>query len=144
MLVGEHRHILDAKKRISIPAKFRKDLGTRGVLTRGLDACLFLYPEKVWDELAERLGKLPTGQATTRSFVRLMLAGAAEVEVDSLGRILIPEYLRSYAGLTRRIVLAGIFNRIELWDDEQWDAYRTRSEQDAEDIAEKLGEIGAY
>jgi MraZ protein len=144
MLVGEYHHTLDPKKRLAIPARFRKDLGGRAILTRGLDACLFLYPEKTWAELAERLAKLPSGQASTRSFVRLLLAGAAEVELDRLGRILIPEYLRSYAGLTRRTVLAGLFNRVEIWDEARWEEYRKRSEANVEEIAEKLGEIGAY
>lgn len=144
MLLGEYRHILDPKKRLSIPAKFRKDIGGRGVLTRGLDACLFLYPEKAWSELAERLAKLPTGQADTRSFVRLILAGAAEVELDSLGRILIPEYLRSYAELNKRVVVAGVFNRVEIWDEAKWQEYRQHSEQNVGEVAERLGEIGAY
>ncbi|MBI4134445.1 MAG: division/cell wall cluster transcriptional repressor MraZ [Candidatus Terrybacteria bacterium] len=144
MLVGEYRHTLDVKKRLAIPAKFRKDLGNRVVLTRGLDACLFLYPERSWMELADRLGKLPTGQAGTRSFVRLMLAGAAEAEVDRLGRILVPEYLRAYATLGRKVVLAGLFNRVEIWDEALWREYQKRSEQNASEIAEKLGEIGAY
>lgn len=144
MLVGGYRHTIDPKKRLAIPAKFRKDLGSRGVLTRGLDTCLFLYPEKTWIELADRLGKLPTGQAGTRSFLRVMLAGAAEVEVDRLGRILIPEYLRSYAGFTKRVVIAGLFNRIEIWDEARWEDYRKRHEENAEEMAEKLGEVGAF
>lgn len=144
MLVGEYRHTLDPKKRLSVPAKFRKDLGQRVVLTRGLDACLFLYSERSWQEMAEKLAKLPTGQAGTRSFVRLVLAGAAEADFDSLGRILIPEYLRAYADLGKRVVLAGLVNRVELWDEKRWEEYRSRTEQNVDEIAEKLGDIGAY
>ena len=144
MLIGEYRHTIDNKKRLAIPAKFRKEIGTRAVLTRGLDSCLFLYPEKVWKEIAQKLGDLPTGQASTRSFVRLMLAGAAEVEVDKLGRVLIPDYLKEAGGLEKRVVLAGVFNRIEIWDGDAWEAYAAQSAQSAQDIAEQLGEIGAY
>lgn len=144
MLIGEYRHNLDTKKRVSIPAKLRKDFGQRGILTRGLDACLFLYPERVWLELADRLSKLPTGQANTRSFVRLVLAGAAEAEFDRLGRILIPEHLRAYAGLSKRVVLVGLVNRIEVWNEENWAAYHKRSEENVEEVAEKLGELGAF
>ena len=144
MLVGEFHHNLDPKKRLAVPAKFRKDLGVRIVLTRGLDACLFLYSEKTWGELAERLGQLPTGQAATRSFVRLVLSGAAEAETDRLGRILIPEYLRAYAELGKRVVLAGVYNRVEIWNEERWQHYRAQSEENVDEIAEKLGTIGAY
>lgn len=144
MLIGEYRHTIDSKKRLAIPAKFRSEMGTRAVLTRGLDSCLFLYPEDTWKQIAQKLGDLPTGQASTRSFVRLMLAGAVEVEIDKLGRILIPEYLKKAGGLEKKVVLAGVFNRIELWDEDAWGAYQERSAQSAQDIAEKLGEIGAY
>lgn len=144
MFIGEYRHTIDAKKRIAIPAKFRKEIGSTAVIVRGLDACLFLYPERTWEKIASKLGELPMGQAGTRSFVRLMLAGAHEVEVDKLGRILIPEHLKEAAGLGKKVVLAGVFNRIELWNEEAWEEYRKRSEEDASEIAEKLGEIGAY
>ena len=144
MLIGEFRHTIDVKRRIAIPAKFRKDLGVRAVLTRGLDSCLFLYPEKVWSEIAGKLGALPMGKADTRSFVRLMLAGAAEVEIDKLGRMLVPEYLKEAADIKKRVVMAGVYNRIEIWDEGAWEEYRERSEQDAGEIAEKLGEVGAY
>lgn len=144
MLVGEYRHTVDPKKRIAIPAKFRKDLGAKVILTRGLDACLFLYSEKAWSELAEKLSHLPTGQSGTRSFVRLVLAGAAELDIDRLGRILVPEYLRSYADLQKRVVLTGLVNRVEIWDEKRWQEYRIKSEQNVDDLAEKLGEIGAY
>ena len=144
MLIGEYRHTIDNKRRIAIPVKFRKEVGGRAVLTRGLDSCLFLYPDRIWKGIAQKLGELPTGQASTRSFVRLMLSGAAEVEVDKLGRILVPEYLKEAGGLERKVVLAGVFNRIELWDEDAWEEYREKSAGSAQDIAEQLGEIGAY
>lgn len=142
MLIGEHKHTIDAKKRLSIPSRFRKEIGDRAVLTRGLDGCLFLFPLREWGELADKLGKLPIGQQDTRAFVRLILAGAAEVESDQLGRILVPDFLRDYAELKKTVVIAGLFNRLEIWDEEKWVAYKTNLEKNSDRIAEKLGELG--
>jgi len=144
MLIGEYIHTLDAKKRFALPAKLRKEVGKKVVITRGLDQCLFVYPEHEWTRVAESLGNLPIGQTTTRSFVRLFLAGAQEVEVDTLGRVLIPDYLKTYAGLRERVVIAGVYKKLEIWDEEKWTAYKTRIEQETDLLAEKLGEIGAY
>ena len=142
MLVGEHKHTIDPKKRLSIPARFRKEIGERAVLTRGLDNCLFLFPMKEWEQLAEKLGKLPLGQQDTRAFARLMLAGAAEVELDQLGRILVPDFLRDYAGLNKSVVVAGLFTKLEIWDEAKWNSYKANLEKNSDRIAEKLGELG--
>src|SRR5262245_5893370 len=99
MLIGEYTHTVDDKKRISLPMRFRKEIGRRVVVTHGLDNCLFLYPLKEWQKISEKLGSLGMGQADTRGFNRFMLAGAVEIEVDSIGRILIPEFLREFAAL---------------------------------------------
>lgn len=144
MLIGEYEHTIDAKKRMALPAKFRKDLGKEAVITRGLDACLFVYPMKEWERVAEALSNLPTGQATNRSFVRLFLAGAAHVETDALGRILVPDYLKKYAGLSERVTIVGVGKRLEIWDSQKWEAYRSDIEKQADLLAERLGEIGAY
>ena len=144
MLIGEYSHTIDAKKRLAVPSKLRKELGERAVLTRGLDTCLFLYPEKEWQKLTEKLGELPVGQASTRSFLRLMLAGAVEVELDQLGRILVPDYLKEYAGLKQRVVITGVYNRLEIWDEEKWGNYKGDVEKNTDMIAEKLGELGLY
>ncbi|MBI2640873.1 MAG: division/cell wall cluster transcriptional repressor MraZ [Candidatus Sungbacteria bacterium] len=144
MLIGEYKHTLDPKKRLAIPSKLRKELGERAVLTRGLDNCLFLYPMQEWQKLTEKLGQLPVGQGNTRSFLRLMLAGAVEVELDQLGRILIPDYLKNYAGLKQQTVIAGVHNRLELWDEERWESYKGEVEKNTDMIAEKLGELGLY
>lgn len=144
MLIGEHQHTIDSKKRLAVPAKLRKEIGERAVVTRGLDNCLFLYPMAEWSRLTEKLSQLPMGQQDTRSFLRLMLAGASEVELDQLGRILIPDYLKTYAGLKQRVVIAGVYNRLEIWDDEQWSAYKATVEKNTDMIAEKLGELGLY
>lgn len=144
MLIGEYNHTLDPKKRLAVPAKLRKDLGERAVLTRGLDTCLFLYPIIEFQKLTERLAQLPTGKADVRSLVRSMLAGATEVELDQLGRVLVPDYLKKYAGLQQRVVIAGVYNRIEIWDQERWENYKKESEKHTDMIAEKLGELGLY
>ena len=124
-----------------MPAKFRKELGKTAVITRGIDGCLFLYSDKEWKELAGRLAKLPLSQSNTRSFSRVMLAGAMDVSVDSAGRILIPDYLKDYAGLTKKIVVAGLYNRIELWDEEKWNKYSNDSSSNIGNIAERLKEF---
>lgn len=142
MLIGEYKHLLDPKKRLSIPVKLRKEIGDRAVLTRGLDNCLFLFPKKEWEQLADKLGKLPFGQQDTRGFVRLLLSGASEVELDQLGRILIPDFLKDYALLKKDIVVAGLFNRLEIWDKERWLSYKNNLEKNSDRIAEKLGDLG--
>ena len=143
MLIGEYRHVLDSKKRLSLPSKFRKALGKRIVVTHGLDSCLFLYPLKGWVRVAEKLRELSMGQADTRGFNRFMLAGAIDVEIDSMGRILIPDFLKEFANLKQKVVLIGVNDRLELWNDEAWDIYKKRIEKQADALAEKLGEIGA-
>jgi MraZ protein len=112
------------------------------VLTKGLDNCLFLFPQKEWEQLAEKLGKLPFGQQDSRGFARLLLSGASEVEFDQLGRILIPDFLKDYASLGKTVVITGLFNRLEIWDDERWKAYKDILEKNSDRIAEKLGELG--
>ena len=144
MFIGEYSHSIDTKKRLALPAKFRGEMGEKVVVTRGLDRCLFVYPMKVWETLAEKLGNLPVGEAATRSFTRLMLAGAVDVEVDSQGRVLLPEYLKTYAGLDREVTVAGVFNRLELWDVNEWQRYKVQAEAQSGDIAEQLGKLGVY
>lgn len=144
MLIGEYTHNLDKKKRLSIPARMRKALGEKVVLTRGLDQCLFLYPVTEWEGIASRLNQLPMGKTKTRQFVRLMLAGAMEVEIDALGRVLIPDHLKQYAGLREKVVITGISSRAEIWDADRWNAYRERVEENADELAESLGELGLY
>lgn len=142
MFIGEYKHTIDDKGRMAIPKKFRKDLAKGAVVTRGLDASLFLFPKEEWDKLAEKLANLPLGQSNSRAFARLMLAGAMDVKLDKQGRVVLPEYLRKYASLKKTSVVAGLFNRLEIWDEDKWQAYKTKVEQDAESVAEALGELG--
>jgi MraZ protein len=143
MLIGEYKHSLDQKSRVSLPSKFRGELGRRVVLTRGLDNCLFLYPVKEWQRISSRLAERGFGQADTRGFNRFLFSGAADIRVDSIGRILIPDFLKEFAGLSSEVVFAGVHNRVELWNEQAWDAYKQRIEKQGEVLAEKLGDIGA-
>jgi len=142
MLLGEFQHNLDTKGRMAIPAKFRDKLTAGAIITRGIDNCLFVFANPEWEALAAKLIALPLAQANSRAFVRLMLAGATDVEVDNQGRILVPDYLRKYAGLKKEVVVAGLYNRIELWDKAAWAAYKAKTESSSEAIAEQLGELG--
>jgi MraZ protein len=144
MLIGEYKHTLDAKKRIAVPAKLRQQLGRKVVITHGLDNCLSVYPVKEWQRVASKLAELSMGQADTRSFNRFMLAGAVETEMDAMGRILIPDFLKSYAGLQTQVVMAGVHNRMEIWDDARWTEYKERVTKQADSLAQKLGEIGVF
>jgi MraZ protein len=143
MLIGEYEHSLDEKKRVSLPKSFRAAMGKKVVMTRGLDNCLFIYPQKNWEKVASRLQELSFTQADTRGFNRFILSGAVELEVDGAGRILIPEHHKQFAGLRRSVVFAGVSDRVEVWDSSRWKTYKAHIEKDAERMAEKLGEIGA-
>jgi MraZ protein len=143
MFIGEYEHTLDEKKRVSLPKQFRTGLGKKMVMTRGLDNCLFVYSKSSWEKVAEKLQALSFAQADTRGFNRFILSGAAEVEVDTAGRILIPEHQKEFAGLKKTVVFAGVSDRVEVWDSEAWKAYKSRIEKQADSMAEKLGEIGA-
>jgi MraZ protein len=142
MLLGEFRHNLDTKGRVAIPAKFKDKLLPGAIITRGLDNCLFVFASKEWEVLAQRIIALPLAQANSRAFARLMLAGAADVELDGQGRILIPDYLRRYADLKKEVVVAGLYNRVEIWDGARWEEYKRKTEGASDEIAEKLGELG--
>jgi len=138
MFIGEYRHTFDAKNRISLPAKFRKELGGSVIVTRGLDRCLFVYPKAAWKKEAAKLATHSTGSAAGRGLSRLMLAGANEADVDSAGRILVPDYLKGFATLTVKSVIAGVNERVEIWDEAAWDTYTTQIERDADQLAEAL------
>ncbi len=142
MFIGEFQHNLDNKGRIAVPAKFKNRLTGGAIITRGLDHCLFVFSNKDWEVLAQKLIALPLAQANSRAFTRLMLAGAVDAELDKQGRILIPDYLREYACLKKQIVVAGLYNRIEIWDSENWKQYKMKTESASDEIAEKLGELG--
>ena len=143
LLIGEYGHTLDEKKRVSVPKAFRAALGKRIVMTRGLDNCIVIFSLKSWEKMAEKLQSLSFVEADSRAFNRFMLSGAVETEVDGVGRILIPDHQKEYAGLGRDVVFTGVSDRVEIWDRERWNAYKARIEKDAEQMAAKLGQIGA-
>ncbi len=142
MFLGEFEHSLDDKGRLAIPAKFRPELGQGLVLTRGLDRCLFAWPLAEWRTVAEKLGRLSLMHADARRLQRLLFAGAVDTQLDRLGRVLVPAFLRSYAGLQDAAVVAGVLNRIEIWDREQWMAERTAAEEQSAELAEHLSQLG--
>jgi MraZ protein len=141
MLIGEYRHTVDDKKRISLPAKFRKELGKKVVVTRGLDNCLFLFPHKTWEANAKEIAKLGW-KADARGFTRFMFSGASEIDIDSMGRILIPDYLKEFAGLKSPVIFAGVHDRIEIWNEKRWESYKKQIEREADSMAEKLSQVG--
>jgi MraZ protein len=142
MFIGEYAHNLDEKGRLAIPAKFRSELKKGAVVTRGLDNCLFLYTQKEWQLLADKLATLPISQSKSRAFARLMLAGAMDVTLDKQGRIILPEYLRKFASMKKKIIIAGLYNRLEIWDEQVWDRYKKYTEKDSAKIAENLEGLG--
>lgn len=142
MFIGEYHYTIDDKGRLSIPVGYRTDLSKGAVVTRGLDHTLFLYPKKQWESLAAKISALPLSQADTRAFARLMLAGAMEVSIDKSGRIMIPEYLRLYAKLNKKAVISGLYDRLEIWDEDAWNTYAAKTEATGDEIAERLGPLG--
>lgn len=142
MLIGEYTHTIDDKNRLSLPAKFRQEMGKKVVLTYGLDKCLFVYTPKEWAKISERLSGSSWMQADTRSFNRFMFGGATEAEVDTLGRILVPDFLRGYADLKTKLVLIGVKDRVEIWNEKSWTEYKKGVEGRADSLAEKLGQVG--
>jgi len=139
MLIGEYKHTIDSKKRLSLPVKFRKELGKKVIVTRGFESCLVVYPENEWKLVLDQLRALPSGRAESRKFSRAVLGGAIEVNLDKLGRILIPDYLKTYAGLKKNVAVCGLSNKLEIWDESKWEAYRKNAEQAIDKVAEDLG-----
>ncbi|OYV26682.1 MAG: division/cell wall cluster transcriptional repressor MraZ [Parcubacteria group bacterium 20-58-5] len=139
MFLGEYLHTFDTKNRISVPSKFRKDLGSVVVVTHGLDHCLYIYSRKAWEREAKSYAAEVNGIASRRGLARLFLAGSFEVEVDKAGRVLIPENLKAYASLSDKAVIAGVADRVEIWEEGAWRAYIAGIERDADAYVEALG-----
>jgi len=139
--IGEYSLTVDEKGRLSIPVKYRSSLSRGAVVTRGLDSSLFLYTEKEWKVLAEKLAGMPISKANTRAFSRLMLAGAMDVEMDKQGRIILPDYLRAFSGIRKHVVIAGLYNRLEIWDETKWMNYKKQTEKGSANIAEELDQL---
>lgn len=142
MFIGEYQHNIDEKGRLAVPSKFRIELDRGVVITRELDHCLSLYPIDEWEKRAIELSKVKTVQADPRSFIRSQLSGAMDLKLDAQGRIVLPDYLRAYAGLKKEAVITGLYNHLEIWDKETWQKYSADMESRSNEIAEKLGEAG--
>jgi MraZ protein len=144
MIIGQYTHSIDDKNRLSLPAKFRQEMGKKVVITPGLDSCLFIFTMKEWEKISERLSMSEGSmlQADNRGFNRYLLGGAVEVEIDAVGRMLLPDHLRERANLKSKVVFIGVKDRAELWDEATWTNYRQSIESKANILAEKLGQAG--
>ena len=142
MLTGEFNHSIDSKGRLIIPSKLRDSLGEHFVITKGMDGCLFLYPENEWEAFEEKLRTLPLTNKKARDFKRFFLGSAVEGEIDKQGRVLLSTSLRTYADLEKEVVLAGVLDKVEIWSKEAWDARTTDIEENIEDIASDMEELG--
>jgi MraZ protein len=143
MFIGEYLHTIDEKGRLAIPYRFRKYLKEGAVVAKGLvDKCLCLYPKEEWERLSAKLTSLPISDSKARAFARLMFSGAVEVSFDRQGRILLPNYLRQYVGLKTQAVIAGVYSRVEIWDQKAWEQYKENSEKGSEEISKHMSELG--
>lgn len=141
MFMGEYNHTVDTKGRLIVPSKFREQLGEEFVVTKGLDGCLFVYTNTEWKNIEEKFKSISMISKDTRKFARFFFAGAAAVELDKQGRILLPPVLREYAGLQKDVVLAGVLNRVEIWDAARWQE-NTYDEDEMDEIAEHMADLG--
>lgn len=142
MFIGEYSHNIDDKGRLAVPKKFQEDLKAGLVVTKGLDNCLWVYTYESWKELATKLSKLPISSTNNRAFSRLMLAGAMDVSLDKQGRVVLPDYLRDYAKLGKKVIVTGLYDRLEIWDEIAWKSYKERTEAESGEIAEQLADLG--
>ena len=138
MFMGEYHHTIDDKGRIIIPSKFRYELGDKFVITRGLENCLFIYPEKAWNLIVEKLNKLPFTKKDARNFSRFFLSGATTVEFDKQGRINITSPLITYANLKKDCIIVGVGDRLEIWSSDEWNNFFDTNKDNMSDIAENL------
>ncbi|MBP6911617.1 MAG: division/cell wall cluster transcriptional repressor MraZ [Candidatus Pacebacteria bacterium] len=142
MLIGEYTHTMDDKNRVSLPAKFRKEMGKKVILAPGLDGCVSMYTEAEWKKFSTRLSEGSVLRSDDRNFNRYIFGGAVESDVDTSGRILIPDFLKEKGGLGTKISIIGVQNRAEIWNEKKWKEFKKSVESQADTLAEKLGQIG--
>ncbi|MBP9701431.1 MAG: division/cell wall cluster transcriptional repressor MraZ [Candidatus Pacebacteria bacterium] len=142
MLIGEYIHTIDEKNRLSLPAKFRTEMGKKVVLAPGLDNCIFVFGTTEWKKITEKLSESSMLNADSRSFNRFLLGGAVEAEIDTIGRVLIPDFLKGRAKLSSKVAVVGVQTRVELWDEKAWGEYKQVVEKQADSLAEKLSQVG--
>jgi MraZ protein len=142
MFIGEFSHAVDVKGRMSMPAKFRENLGESFFITKGLDHCLFVFPESEWRLFEEKLKTLPLTNKNARAFVRMFFAGATEGSFDKQGRILVPQTLREHADIDKEVTVIGVGERIEIWSNTNWESYNDPENISYDEIAEQMAELG--
>lgn len=142
MFMGTYRHVLDAKGRMFVPAKFREELGETFIVTIGLDRCLFVFPKSTFEVYKEKLDAISLANKDAREFARFFFAGAGECEPDKQGRILIPPHLRSYAKLDKDVTVVGVSGRVEVWNTEDWDKTHSFENFSPDEFSEKMELLG--
>lgn len=142
MLTGEFNHSIDAKGRLIIPSKLRESLGEHFMITKGMDGCLFLYPDNEWKAFEEKLNTLPLTNKKARDFKRFFVGSSVDGELDKQGRVLLPSSLRTYAGLEKEVVLAGVLDKVEIWNRDAWEAHTAEVEENIDDIASDMEDLG--
>ena len=140
MLIGEYEHTIDAKGRLSMPSKLRRDMGEAFIVTKGLDGCLFAFSQEEWKNFETKLKSLPLSDKNARNFVRFFLAGATECVIDKQGRFLIPSNLREAGKLEKEAVIIGVGTRLEIWNKDIWNS--KDEEISADEIAENMTLLG--
>lgn len=142
MLIGQYQHTIDSKKRLALPVKFRGELGSKVIVTKGVENCLVVYTQKEWETTAQKLASMTATQGEARATARHFLGSAMEIDLDKLGRILIPDYLKVYADFKKNVVICGLSTRLEIWDEQRWRDYSKNAEKGVEEIISKLGPLG--
>lgn len=142
MLLGEYEHSLDGKGRLAMPARLREELGGSFIVTKGLDGCLYVYPQEQWQKECAKLAALPTSKKAARDYARFFFSSANECECDKQGRVLLPLSLRRHAGLEKDAVVVGAGSRAEIWDAARWQTYNDACAADVNAIAEELADLG--
>jgi MraZ protein len=141
MFMGEYHHNLDAKGRLIIPAKLRDQVGDKMIFTRGMEGCIFGYSEEEWQKIEDKLARLPLTKRSARKFTRMFYSGAQEAEFDKQGRVTLTTTLREHAKLSKSCVIVGVYNRIEIWSQDQWEQYEEDANENYDDIAEELDDM---
>ena len=142
MFIGEYSYSIDDKGRVALPVKFRSKFDDGCIITRGLDHCLWVYTKEEWEKLVSSISELPLTQKNARSFSRLMFSGAVEVKPDKIGRVNLPGYLKEYSNIKNKVVIAGVLNRLEIWAEDAWETFKHEMEENSDEVAEQLSDIG--
>ena len=140
-LTGEYEHRLDTKGRLIMPSKLREELGCTFMITKGLDNCLYVYPNDEWQQFADKLNQLPMANKSARQFKRFFNSGAVKCETDAQGRVIIPQTLRTFANIEKDVVIIGNGEKAEIWNKEAWDEINNEESLNMDEIADKLDEL---